>query len=76
MAEGTEEQSGESGAEERAGEQGDTPLGGTPGEGGEGTNPAAGTEPIEEQGNPGQTQTPAADDDVGVPSDEDAGSET
>jgi hypothetical protein len=76
MAEGTEERSGESGAEERAGEHGDTPLGGTPGGGGEGTSPATGTEPIEQEGQPGQTQTPAADDDVGVPPDEEAGSQT
>lgn len=35
--------------------------------GGEHTNPAQGTPPIEGGGKPGQTQTPAPDDDVGVP---------
>ena len=33
----------------------------------EGTNPAQGTPPIEGGGRPGQTQTPAPDDDTGVP---------
>lgn len=37
--------------------------------GGEGTNPAQGTSRIEGGGKPGQTQSPAADDDVGVPDD-------
>jgi len=37
--------------------------------GGESTHPSKGTPPIEQEGEPGQTQVPAADDDVGVPSD-------
>jgi hypothetical protein len=35
----------------------------------EGTNPATGTERIEGGGVPGQTQSPAPADDVGVPED-------
>lgn len=35
--------------------------------GGEETNPAQGTPPIDGGGTPGQTQTPAPEDDVGVP---------
>lgn len=37
--------------------------------GGEGTSPADGTSRIAGGGNPGQTQAPAPDDDVGVPED-------
>jgi hypothetical protein len=44
---------------------------------GEETNPAQGTPAIGDEGQvPGQTQTPAADDDVGVPPDEEMNRET
>jgi hypothetical protein len=44
---------------------------------GEETNPAQGTPPIDqEEGVEGQTQTPAASDDVGVPPDEEMNRET
>lgn len=39
------------------------------GKGGQGTSPADGTERIEGGGVPGQTQSPAPADDVGVPED-------
>lgn len=35
------------------------------GQGGEGREKEKATQPLTEQGNPGQTQVPAADDDVG-----------
>jgi len=36
-----------------------------PGQGGEGREKEKATQPLEEQGKPGQTQVPAPDDDVG-----------
>lgn len=34
---------------------------------GQSTNPSTGTPSLEDQGNPGQTEAPAPDDDTGVP---------
>jgi hypothetical protein len=54
-----------SGAEDYAGEAGDPTT-----QGGEGQRKAAVTPPIGEDGVQGQTQTPAPEDDVGKPSQE------
>lgn len=43
--------------------------GGIGGQGGEGTGAQAASSPIGEEGEPGRTQHPAPDDDVGVPED-------
>ncbi len=61
MFDSDEREQGESGEE-------NTDTGEKAATGGEGTNPAQGTPPIDGGGQrAGQTQTPAPDDDVGVP---------
>lgn len=51
-------------------ESGDASASETPGQTGQTANPAKGTPPISgDEQQAGQTQTPASDDDVGVPDD-------
>ena len=60
----------ESGTEEMAQEDRPTSGGGISGQGGEGSGAAAATPKIGEEGEVGQTQVPAPDDDPGVPEEE------
>ena len=70
MYESTEpDESSESGVDEMAREDRPTSGGGIGGQGGEGEGAASATPPIGEEGEPGQTQVPAPDDDTGVPED-------
>ena len=71
MFEGTQsDESRESGAEEMAQEDRPTSSGGISGQGGEGSGAAAATPEIGEEGDVGQTQVPAPEDDPGVPQEE------
>jgi hypothetical protein len=71
MFEGTEsDERRESGTEEMAQEDRTTSRGGISGQGGEGSGAAAATPEIGEEGEVGQTQVPAPDDDPGVPEEE------
>jgi hypothetical protein len=60
----------ESGTEEMAREERPTSGGGIGGQGGEGRGAASATPDIGEDGEVGQTQVPAPDDDPGVPEEE------
>jgi hypothetical protein len=60
----------ESGTEETRKEEPAHGGGGVGGQGGEGSGAAAATPDIGEEGDPGQTQVPAPDDDPGVPQEE------
>jgi hypothetical protein len=72
MFEGTEsDERRESGTEEMAQEDRPTSGGGISGQGGEGSGAAAATPDIGEEGEIGQTQVPAPDDDAGVPEEAD-----
>jgi hypothetical protein len=71
MFEGTEsDERRESGTEEMAQEDRPTSGEGISGQGGEGSGAAAATPEIGEDGEIGQTQVPAPDDDPGVPEEE------
>ena len=66
MLESTEPDEGkESGSEEMADEDRPTSGGGIGGQGGEGSGAAAATPNVGEEGEVGQTQVPAPEDDVG-----------
>jgi hypothetical protein len=70
MFESTEpDEKGESLTDEMAREDRPTSGGGIGGQGGEGEGAASATPDIGEEGEPGQTQVPAPDDDTGVPDD-------
>jgi hypothetical protein len=69
--EGTEsDERRESGTEEMAQEDRPTSGEGISGQGGEGSGAASATPEIGEEGEIGQTQVPAPDDDAGVPEEE------
>jgi hypothetical protein len=62
----------ETGADQTAREDPPHGAGGVGGQGGEGSGAAAATPDIGEEGDPGQTTVPAADDDPGVPEEEES----